>query len=928
MGQNIKLEVNGQGIVVEPQHTDWTLVRYLRDVLRLTGARQSCDSEGACGVCTIILDGRARRSCLTPMSKLDGASVETIEALQIERGELPHPLLQTVIQDGIFQCGYCAPGAILAAKALLDSKSEPNEKEVMRAISPVICRCAGLNRMDHSVMRAAAIMRGDEPSTWTLDDTANEISLLERLTGKMKFTDDLVFPGMLYARALRANVPHANVIRVDATKAEKMPGVARVLTAKDLPGKNIFGVISADQPIFCDQNNKVRYVGDSLAVVVAETPEQVEAALQAIEVELEPLPVVSNVNEAIAEGAPVIHERLLESNPDSPNVLKVHSIRKGDIEAGFASADVVVEGEYEVPFVEHAYMETESSIAVPEEGGRITVYCGSQGPEEDRPQIASALNVEKDKAHVAHVFMGGGFGGKEDIAAQIHTALACQATGRPVKSTWDRAESLLVSYKRHPVKMHYKLGAKKDGELVAAEVRILGDTGAYTSAGEAVLFRTMAFACGPYKLPNVNVDSYVIHTNNVPCGAFRGYGSPQAAFGAELILEKLADALGMDSYELRIKNALGLGDVTITGDVLTEVTSANVGKCLQAIKKAVDAMPQPDLEPGEKLGIGYSTAYKNVGLGSNIPDHSGAILSLEPEGVFLVRHGATDMGQGVNDVMAIIAGRVFGVPRSLIAVHTGDTRVDPDGGMTTASRATFVTGNAVLQAAEKLRDQVWGVVSEEFNVPVDDLEIRGGLFTSRSDGRNLISLADLAGSEIRFEIEVTYDAPKTQPPAGVVSSQPEKPDAPMHFAYDYGAQAAIVAVNEETGAFRIIRVIAAHDMGEPISIRNVIGQIEGAVVQGIGYALTERYIIEKGIPQTTRFKDIGLLRLRDIPEIEPIIVEDRHVLGPLGAKGMGELALAPTPPAIANAINNALAIELTEIPITPEKVRKAIQART
>ena len=927
MGQ-INLKVNGEEVLVEPQHADWTLVRYLRDVLRLTGARQSCDSEGACGVCTIILDGRARRGCLTPMSKLDGAIVETIEALQIDRGEVPHPLLQTVIQDGIFQCGYCAPGAILAAKALLDSKPEPTDKEVMRAISPVICRCAGLNRMDQSVMRAAAIMRGDISSTWTLEDTANEISLLERLTGRLKFTDDLVFPDMLYARALRANVPHANVIRVDVARAEKMPGVARVLTAKDLPGKNIFGVISADQPIFCDQNNKIRYAGDSLALVVAETPEQVEAALQAIEVELEPLPVVSNVDEALAEGAPVVHERLMEINPESPNVLKVHSIRKGDIEAGFASADVIVEGEYEVPFVEHAYMETESSIAIPDEGGRITVYCGSQGPEEDRPQIASALNVEKGKAHVAHVYMGGGFGGKEDIAGQIHTALACQATGRPVKSTWDRAESLLVSYKRHPVKMRYKLGAKKTGELVAAEVEMLGDTGAYTSAGEAVLFRTMAFACGPYKVPNVKVDSYVIHTNNVPCGAFRGYGSPQAAFGAELAIEKLANALGMDSYQLRIKNALGLGDVTITGDVLTEVTSANVGKCLQAVKKAVDEMPLPALEPGEKLGIGYSTAYKNVGLGSNIPDHSGAIVSLEPEGVFLVRHGATDMGQGVNDVMAIIAGRVFGVPRSMVMVHTGDTRVDPDGGMTTASRATFVTGNAVLQAAEKLREQVWGLVSEEFNLPVDDLEICDGWFTSRSGGgRNLISLVDLAGGEVRLVVEVTYDAPTTQPPAGVVSTHPEKPDAPMHFAYDYGAQAAVVAVNEETGAFRIIKIIAAHDMGEPISIRNVIGQIEGAVVQGIGYALTERYIIEKGLPQTTRFKDIGLLRLRDIPEIQPIIVEDHHVLGPLGAKGMGELALAPTPPAIANAINNAVAIELTEIPITPEKVLKAIQSR-
>jgi CO/xanthine dehydrogenase Mo-binding subunit len=390
-------------------------------------------------------------------------------------------------------------------------------------------------------------------------------------------------------------------------------------------------------------------------------------------------------------------------------------------------------------------------------------------------------------------------------------------------------------------------------------------------------------------------------------------------------LEKLANSLGLDSYEMRIKNALDLGDATITGDVLTELTSANVGKCLQDVKKAVDKTPPPELEPGEKLGIGFSTAYKNIGWGFSFPDYSGAILSLESDGKFLVRHGATDMGQGVNDVVTIIAARVLNVPTWMVRVHNGDTRVDPYGGMTTSSRATFVTGNAVLRAASQLREQVWGAVASEFSVPVNDLEIRENQFVNRSDGRILISLADLARGDVRFEEKAIYNAPTTQPPLEVISAQPEKQEAPLHFSYCYGAQAAIVAVNEVTGAFRVVKIIAASDMGKPLSIRNVIGQIEGAVIQGMGYALTEKFDIENGIPQTTRFKDLRLLRLRDLPEIEPIIIEDRHISGPFGAKGMGELALAPTAPAIANAINNAVDIELTELPITQEKVLEAIK---
>lgn len=922
----IQLTINGQVHAVDAGCQDWTLVRFLRDELGLMGTKQGCDNEGTCGLCKVIIDGKARFACRTQLGSLDGAVVETIESLALN-GQPPHPLIQTVIQDGIFQCGFCAPGAILTAKALLDQTLTPSDKEIERALSSVLCRCAGLNRMDLSVKRAAAILRGDEKSTWTEEDTANEYMMLEKITGRLIFTDDLKLPGMLYAGAYRANVPHARVKRIDTQAAETMPGVVKILTSKDVPGTNIFGAILMDQPVFCDEDNDVRYVGDTLALVVAETQEQVQAALEKIQVELEPLPVISTVEEALAPGAPVLHARLKEQYPDMPNVLIHFHTSKGDIEQGFAEADLILEDDYQVPFVEHAYMEPEVSISAPE-GEGVVVYVGSQGPTDDRRQLASALGLPEEKVRMAHMYLGGGFGGKEDVSTQIHSALAAYVTGQPVKVKWSREESLMVSYKRHAAKLHYKVGAKKDGRIVAADVHILGDTGAYASAGEAVLFRMSAFACGPYEVPNVSVHAYAVHTNNPPCGAFRGYGSPQVAFAAEVHLQKMIDRLGLDSFDVRLKNALDLGKATITGDVLIEEVGAGVIECLQAVRSALAEAPVPELEPGEKLGIGISAAYKNVGLGSNIPDNAGARVSLEKDGTFLVRHGAADMGQGSNQVVAVIAARVLGVPLSMIRVHTGDTRFDPEGGMTTASRATFVSGNAALQASQGLRNKLWEAVSDEFNVPAADLEIREGAFVNTKTGQVYISLLELAGGTEIFDVETRYHAPRTLPPAAHSAAYPEPPEAPLHFAYDFAGQVVMVAVHEETGRIRVLRLIAAQDVGVPLIRRNVIGQIEGAAVQGLGYALSEQFVVENAIPKSLRLKDMGLLRFRDIPVIQPIIVEDPHPKGPFGAKGMGELAITPTAPAVANAVHDAVGVWINSLPVTQEKIRAALSEKS
>jgi CO/xanthine dehydrogenase Mo-binding subunit len=681
-----------------------------------------------------------------------------------------------------------------------------------------------------------------------------------------------------------------------------------------------------DQPIICDESNDVRYVGDTLALVVGETPEQVQAALAQIQVDLEPLPVISTIEQALAPDAPVLHERLRVQNPDMPNVLIHFHTSKGDIEQGFREADLILEDDYQVPFVEHAYMEPEVSISAPE-GDGVVVYVGSQGPTDDRRQLAVALGLPEEKVRMAHMYIGGGFGGKEDVSTQIHSALAAYLTGRPVKVKWSREESLKVSYKRHAARLHYKVGAKKDGRIVAADVHIYGDTGAYASAGEAVLFRMSAFACGPYEVPHVNVHAYAVHTNNPPCGAFRGYGSPQVAFSAEIHLQKIIDQLKLDPFEVRLNNALDIGKATITGDVLVEEVGAGVIECLQEVRAALAQEPPPPLEPGEKLGIGISAAYKNVGLGSNIPDNAGARVSLEKDGTFLVRHGAADMGQGSNQVVATIASRVLGVPLGMIRVHTGDTRYDPEGGMTTASRATFVSGNAALKASEGLRARLWEAVASEFNVPAEDLEIRQGVFTNRNSGQAYIRLQELAKGGEEFAFETRYDAPPTQPPAAHSPAYPLPGATPLHFAYDFAGQVVMLAVHEETGRIRVIKLITAQDVGVPLIRRNVIGQMEGAAVQGLGYALSEQFEVENALPKSLRLKDMGLLRFRDIPEIQPIIVEDPHPKGPFGAKGMGELAITPTAPAVANAVHDAVGIWINSLPITPEKILAALREK-
>jgi CO/xanthine dehydrogenase Mo-binding subunit/aerobic-type carbon monoxide dehydrogenase small subunit (CoxS/CutS family) len=906
--------INGQPISVAPDHLDWTLLYYLRQVLGLTGAKQACDDEGTCGACTVIVDDQAALACRLKVREVAGCTVQTIEGLAAD-GVL-HPLQQAFVLHRVMQCGYCTPGQIMAAKALLDANPNPTDEQIKEALRVNVCRCSGGFRATRAVQQAAAVLRGEAAIPWGDEAAATERVALSKATGKTKYTDDLAFEGMLYGQAKRSDYAHARIKRIDVSQAEAVPGVVAVLIAKDVPGRNAYGLLTPDQPVLCDE--VVRMVGDALALVVAETPQAARTAVDKISVDYEPLPVLTTPQASLAPDAAQLHE--------GGNVLRHVKIRKGDVAEGFAQADVIVEGDYYTPFSEHGFLDLECSIGQAE-GDGVVVHCGSQGPPFDQEQVAAVLGLPLEKVRIAHVPVGGAYGGKEDVSAQVLAGLTAYVLQRPVKVRFSRAESLRAHHKRHAQTMHYKTGATRDGRVVAVEATLYGDTGAYASTGEAVMFRSATFAAGPYEVPHVKVDSYAVHTNNITCGAFRGFGSPQPTFAAELQMEKMTRALGIDSFTFRENNALTLGKMTITGHVLTDDVGDGIRQCLVAVREAMAASPRPNLGPNVKIGVGLAGSYKNVGLGGGIPDEAGAKIRLQADGTFLLQSGAADLGQGSSEVMQIVAAETLGVERGRIHLLIGDTRRDPPGGMTTASRQTVVSGNAALRASQRLRGMMWDYVSEEFHLDPAQIVLRAGCFADIDSGQALIGLEELAMRET-FVAEDFYAAPTTNAVPEWAAPVPteEELKLKLHFAYSFGAQAAMVAVDETTGQVRVLKVVAAHDAGRAISRSGVETQIEGGVVQGMGYALSERFHLKGGKLGVTTFGGLGLPVTPDVPDIEPIVVEEPHPDGPLGAKGMGELPLTATAPAIVNAIYDAVGVWMDELPVTSEKLLAAIQA--
>jgi selenium-dependent xanthine dehydrogenase len=915
----LNLTVNGT------QHTldvppSRTLAEVLRYDLKLTGTKIGCN-EAECGICTVHVNGVPVNSCIYPAFKAQDAEVKTIEGLA--QGETLHPLQQEFIAHGAVQCGFCTPGLLMTSAALLDEKPDPNEHDIKVALKDTYCRCTGYVSVIRAIKSAARVKQGLDPLPPAEPDVVEPMKhisrsekvqdIQDRVTGRAKYTDDYVFEGMLYGRTLRAKYPHARILSINTERAKALPGVRAVLTADDVPGENIHGLVYLDWPALC--GDKVRYVGDAVAVVAAETPEAAEAALDLIEVEYEVLPVVDNPVYARTPEAPVIHE-----GREGGNLLKHIKVRHGDIEQGFSEADVIVERTYHTPTTEHAFLEPECAIGVPagydEEHEKLTVYVGSQIPYQDRNQVARALGVPDEAIRIKGVLIGGGFGGKEDIAGQIHVALLAQVTGCPVKMLYTRHESLLFHPKRHATVIRIKTGAKKDGTLTAVEAELYGDGGAYASLSDKVMTRATTHATGPYTVPHAKIDCYAMYTNNPPSGAFRGFGVTQSAFAVEQNMDLVAEALGIDPIEFRLKNAQKVGVTTATGQLLRE----SVG-LIETIDKVSADMHSGDFRWGWRegniaYGWGFACAYKNTGLGGGAPDRSDAEVEAFEDGSVEVRTSSADMGQGLLAVLAQIAAEELGLPYQKVRVLLSDTDLTPNGGPTTASRQTFMSGNAVRHAAANLRDTLSRVAAEELDCPPERLTFEEGLV--RQNGHSLPFgevVRRAKGQGISTRILHEYWGPKTQP-LGTGGD--------MHFAFSYATQAALVAVDLTTGAVKVEKIISATDIGRAINPLLVQGQIEGGIVMAMGNCLTESYIVENGVPWTQYLSRYKMPSIKHTPEIVSYLVEHRSSDGPYGAKGVGEIPSINTSPAIANAIYNAVGVRIYSLPVDQDALYRAL----
>jgi selenium-dependent xanthine dehydrogenase len=893
----------------------------LRERLHLTGTKIGC-GEGVCGSCTVLMDGRPILSCIFPADRADGKTIVTIEGLarRVNQELHLHPLQKAFIEYGAVQCGFCTPGQIMTAYALLQRNPDPSRSEIRRALKSRLCRCAAYPSIEKAILAAARSLITDDPLQLPhIPDSIRAGSVighpqtrpdaLGKVTGGAIFSDDLTFEDMLHAKVRRALVPHAILKKLNVSQAIALKGVISVLTAHDIPGERHHGLVTDDWPVMVAVGERIRYAGDALAIIAAETSQIADQACALIEAEFDLLPVISNPVQARQEGQPTLHA--------NGNLLQHIKVRKGNVAEGFAGSDVVLEHTFHTQISDHAFLEPECSIAVPTPDGRMEIYVGSQIPYEDRRQVARVLGWDEDRVRIVGQLMGGGFGGKEDISGQIHAALLADAVQRPVKLLFDRRESFLVHPKRHATQIHVKVGAKADGRLVAVQTELYGDTGAYASLGDKVMTRATTHSAGPYDIPHVQADCYAMHTNNPPAGAFRGFGVTQSTFAIESIMDMLAGKLNIDPLELRKMNALHLGSITNTGQKIDE--SIGLTECLQKVSAELHKFtPHPfkpvvdKTQPNLVRAWGLAAAYKNTGLGGEAVDASSAEIELMDDGTFEVRCSAAELGQGLVSVMQMIVCEEMGLPMNKVRVRVMDTDRTPDGGPTTASRQTYVTGNASRYAALSLRDAISALLAEKFDLDPIEICFQNG---SVCFGDRTLDYTDVAremkASGRSTRMLYKYTAPKTQK-LGTGGD--------MHFAYSYGVQAAQVEVNTLNGEVKVLNVIAANDVGTALNPLGLQGQVEGGVVMGLGNCLTEKFIVESGHVKTQKLSQYQVPGIMRTPEITSIIVEHPTTDGPYGAKGVGEISSIPTTPAITNAIYNAVGVRIDTTPVDPKRL--------
>ena len=820
-----------------------SLLRFLRDEMHLTSVKDGC-SQGACGACTVLIDGETCKACVPQTDRLEGRSIITVEGLSKWESEV---YTYAYGEAGAVQCGFCIPGMVMCTKGLLDRNPDPTEEEIKYALRNNYCRCTGYVKIIAAVKLAAKIMRaGKIPAAgaddWMLGSRVHRLDVEEKVLGYGKYPDDYYLDGMCYGTALRSKYPRARVLSIDTTAAKALPGVIDVFTAADIPGENKIGHLKHDQYTMIPVGGLTHYLGDVIALVAAEDMETAEKAKKLIKVEYEVLPAVHNIQEAAAEGAPLVFDE------ETTNVQAYKHVSRGNAEEAISKAAHVISHHFETPWTEHAFLEPECAVAYIDDDGDVMIISTDQSAYCTFHE--SSLMLGTDKVKCQNALVGGGFGGKEDMTVQHLAALIAYLTRRPVKVRLTRAESLLIHPKRHHFEMDFTMGCDEEGHIMGVKAKVASDTGAFASLGGPVLERACTHAAGPYAYENFEIEGRAYYTNNPPAGAFRGFGVTQTCFATETLLNMMADEIGITPWEIRYRNAIRPGGVLPNGQIVDE--STGLVETLEAVKEEYEAA----LAAGKPVGI--ACAMKNAGVGVGIPDWGRVKLIVEEDAKLHIYSGASCIGQGLGTVLVQMTVTNTDLTRDDIVYERSNTWIAPDSGTTSGSRQTMITGEACRRACEKL------------------MEAKG------SDK----SLKDLIGQEFYGDYLAKTD------PLGA-----DVPNPVSHVAYGYATQVCIL--DEKTG--KIDRMIAAHDVGKAVNPLSCEGQIEGGVVMSIGYAVREKYPIDENCKPVEKYGSIGLFRAHEIPKIDAIVIDKPGLNVACGAIGIGEITSIPTAPAITDA---------------------------
>ena len=846
--QTVTITINGETRSVEADHPH--LLAALREELDVTSPKDGCSPSGQCGCCTVLMDGKAIQACLVSMEKADGKEIVTLEGFdEDDRGRLA----RAFAAKGALQCGFCTPGILVRTKALIDQKGSDLDRSTIEGrLGAHLCRCTGYTKIIEAIELLAT---GDEipepPAPDGIGSGGVKYEAAELALGDRGFIDDLRVPGMLHGALRLADHARADVLNIDTTDAEELDGVVAVFTGDDVPGQLSVGLIHTDWPVFIPIGGRTSYLGDVLAIVVAETQQIARDAADLIRVSYDVHTPFTNALTA------------LESEEDAVwgldgNVLSRSAYARGDADAALAGSTHVVSEVFETQRVEQAFLEPESTLAVPREDGGLHVYSGGQGVWDDRNQICAVLDLPTDKVSVQLVSNGGAFGGKEDMSNQAQTALAAHLIRRPVKCTLTREQSLLMHAKRHPIRIDLSVGCDDDGRLTAVKARMIGDSGPYASVGMKVLERAAGHASGPYVTPTIDVEAVAVRTNNPVCGAFRGFGANQAQFAMEGALDRLAERVGITGWEIRSRNVVEPGMIWGPGQRMDD-GCLGARSCLDAVKQAYDDARAA----GKAVGLGLS--LKNSGLGNGFKESARAVVHFRDDGQVEVRHCWTEMGQGVHTVAQQVAVTELGIEPGRIEVVV-DTSRELGAGQTTGSRGTLMAAGSVKAACEA-------------------------------------ALADGCQTGIDYSGEYVVD--------WTHSLEHDVDEPTLHSTFGYAAQ--VVIADPETG--RIERVVAAHDVGKAINPTLCEGQVEGAVHMGLGYALTEDFPTdEHGRPTNMTLRSLGIIRPKDMPEVDVILIESPDPNSPYGIKGVGEIGLVPTAGAVAAALHDVDGIWRTRLP--------------